>query len=151
MKEIIVQLISAAFASLGYSILFNAIPKRLPYLTLGGLITWSAYLISAHFLGGVFIPNLIATVIAGIYSEVLARIIKVPVVVIITPSIIPLVPGAGLYYTLYNFINKDYGLCIEKLFSTFMICLGIAAGMVISSIIGSSIKKRPFISIFKQT
>ena len=145
MTEIITMLIGSAFGSLGFSVMFNALPKRLPFLAVGGLLTCGTYLIFAHYLGGEFLPNLIATVVAGIYAEILARIIKAPVIVIIIPSIVPLVPGAGLYYTLFNFINKDYTVCVDKLFSTFMICLGIAGGMIISSILGSMIKKPPLI------
>ncbi len=150
MKDIIIQLIAAVFGSIGYGILFNILPKRIPFIALGGLLTWSIYLISSYFFEGYILPNLIATVIAGIYVEIFARIIKVPVIVLLLPSIVPLVPGAGLYYTLYNFINKDYTACVDKLFSTFMICIGIAAGMIISSIIGSSIKKPSFIQKKKQ-
>ena len=76
-----------------------------------------------------------ATLVCVVYSTVMARVLKTPSIVFITASIIPLVPGGALFYTMSNLIlgnsatAKVYGL------NTLQIALGIAGGIVVESLI----------------
>ena len=109
MPNAAVMLITAALSTLGFSILFYVHPRRLLVATLGGLLTTAAYLLAGHFLDGELLPNLIGALVGAGYSEIMARVTKVPVPVYMVPCVIPLVPGVGLYRTMLCLVQNDLG------------------------------------------
>ena len=66
---------------------------------LGGSICWIAYNL-LNFTGNDILQNFVATMAVALYSEILARIYKAPVTMFLIVGILPLVPGAGIYYTM---------------------------------------------------
>lgn len=111
----------ALLASLGFGILFNIKGKNLILAALGGAIGWFFYLLAIdHSCSKVF-SLFIASLAVSIYSETIARIFKTPVTIFMICAIIPLVPGAGMYYTMYESISGDIwsflSLCLETVSS----------------------------------
>ena len=51
--------------------------------------------------------NFVASLFAAFVSEFLAKHIKAPVTVFLTPTILPLVPGSSLYYTIEAFFQGN--------------------------------------------
>ncbi|MDK2810897.1 MAG: hypothetical protein PWR27_1606, partial [Petroclostridium sp.] len=72
-------------------------------------------------------------------SEFFARQFKMPVTIFLTSGIIPLVPGAGLYYTMLELVQNNYAAAISKGVETIFIAGSIAVAIAISS---SLFKKR---------
>lgn len=136
MKEVLVTLLTAVLGTLGFSILFYVHPRRLPLATLGGLLTCGIYLLVKHELGGELVPNLIAAFVGAGYSELCARLSKVPVPVYMMPAVIPLVPGGMLYETMYQLVSGHYAEAASAGLVTLQIALGIAGGIVASSVMG---------------
>ena len=108
MKDVAVTLITAALGTLGFSILFFVHPRRLALATIGGILTTAVYLLAGHFIGGELLSTLLGSIVAAGFSEVCARLTKVPVPVYMVPCIIPLVPGSALYGTMFNFVAGNY-------------------------------------------
>jgi len=56
----VIQIVTGALGSLGFSVLFNIRGKKLLITTLGGLISWSVFLLleagSPENLCGIFLP-----------------------------------------------------------------------------------------------
>ena len=144
MPNAAVMLITAALSTLGFSILFYVHPRRLLVATLGGLLTTAAYLLAGHFLDGELLPNLIGALVGAGYSEIMARVTKVPVPVYMVPCVIPLVPGSGLYGTMFNFVTGNYAAAAEAGLRTLQTALGIAGGIVIASVLGIIFRPRLF-------
>ena len=144
MPNAAVMLITAALSTLGFSILFYVHPRRLLVATLGGLLTTAAYLLAGHLLDGELLPNLIGALVGAGYSEIMARVTKVPVPVYMVPCVIPLVPGSGLYGTMFNFVTGNYPAAAEAGLRTLQIALGIAGGIVIASVLGIIFRPRLF-------
>ena len=144
MPNAAVMLITAALSTLGFSILFYVHPRRLLVATLGGLLTTAAYLLAGHFLDGELLPNLIGALVGAGYSEIMARVTKVPVPVYMVPCVIPLVPGSGLYGTMFHFVTGNYPAAAEAGLRTLQIALGIAGGIVIASVLGIIFRPRLF-------
>ena len=142
MPNAAVMLITAALSTLGFSILFYVHPRRLLVATLGGLLTTAAYLLAGHFLDGELLPNLIGALVGAGYSEIMARVTKVPVPVYMVPCVIPLVPGGGLYGTRFNFVTGNYPAAAEAGLRTLQTALGIAGGVVIASVLGILFRPR---------
>jgi uncharacterized membrane protein YjjB (DUF3815 family) len=142
MKDVIVLLVTSALATLGFSILFYVHPKRLLLATLGGLLTTAVYLLAGHFIDGELLPNLLGALAGAGYSELMARMTKVPVPVYMVPSVIPLVPGSGLYETMFHFVTGSYSVAASAAMRTLQITLGIAGGIVIASVLGLFFRPR---------
>ena len=66
---------------------------------------------------------------AAIYAEVLAYIYKTPTAVFFLISVIPLVPGRGLYYTMFYAVSTNWEQCGAFALSTFESAAGIALGI----------------------
>lgn len=97
----------------------------------GGL-GWAVFLAAQGHLGEVGAVFLAATA-ASVCSEVLARRHHQPVIVFLTPGIIPIVPGGKAYLTMLSFVQKDYTQGVVLLVTTLFLAGAIAAGIIITS------------------
>ncbi len=131
--NILKELITATLGSLGFALLFHVSKKHLPSAALGGLICWSAYLLSAKFISGYFLAPLIAAAVSTLYAEISARIFKAPTTVFLIPSVIPLIPGSSLYYTMYYAVLGDYSQFKSFGEKTALIAFGMAVGISLVS------------------
>lgn len=125
-----IQIITAALGTLGFSLVFGSRRSHLLYLSIGGALSWTAYLAAAQFYSSEPFCYFIAAAAVGIYSEILARILKTPTVSILIPSVLPLIPGGMLYYTMRYAIAKDWALFISNGSLTLSIALSIALGVI---------------------
>ena len=142
MKDVLMTLLTAALGTVGFSILFYVHPRRLTLATLGGVLTTAVYLLGGHFIGGELLPSLLGALAGAGFSEICARLTRVPVPVYMVPCVIPLVPGSALYATMFNFVSGQYKLAADAALTTLEVSLGIAGGIVIASVLGLFI--RPF-------
>lgn len=104
-----VQILSSFIGALGFSILFNMRGKKLFFAGLGGLVSWTVYLVIASMTTSTFLPNFAASMTATVYAEALARLAKSPATIFLIGAIIPLVPGGQLYYTMNYAVSKKLG------------------------------------------
>ena len=98
------------------------------------------YIISIH-LNSYTSATFFAAIVVGILGELLARYYKKPATVYIIPGIVPLVPGAGMYYTMLALVSKDFYTAINKGTETFFIAAAISLGIIISTSLSRSIKR----------
>ena len=93
------------------------------------------YLLPQKYTHSIAFSLFIASLVISIYSEIVARIFKAPVTLFLVVALLPLVPGAGMYYTMYQSIignaTKSLSLGIETIFNAGAIAL---APMVVSSV-----------------
>ncbi|MBE6647969.1 MAG: ASCH domain-containing protein [Ruminococcaceae bacterium] len=143
MEYYVTTLVAAAFGTLGFGMQFKIKPSALAVCTAGGMLSWSIVLISDYLDCGIFTSNLLASIFAIIFSSCVAIKLKLPSTVLLTPCIVPLVPGGSLYYTMESLIWKDYDKFYEYGTSALLTAVGIAGGIVIGSILFSAARK-PF-------
>ena len=104
------QSIAAAVGCVGFAILFNIHGKGVFFSSMGGLFTWMVYLIVMRITDSAFAANFWASLFAGFYSEIMARIRKKPAIAYLVVSIFPLLPGAGVYYTMNYAVRRQMDL-----------------------------------------
>ena len=130
-----IQLVAAIFGSIGFAIFFNVRNRLLWLCTLGGFLAESVYLIAMNiglpWSDNRFITVAIAAIFAAIFSEALSKKLKVPTTIFFIVSVIPLIPGRGLYFTMQCAVQQDWAKCADFAISTLQIALGIAVGIVI--------------------
>lgn len=136
MRNPLFQFIVAAFATIFFGVTFQ-VPRR-HYLACGvvGAVGWVTYLL-CHDVAG-FSPatsTLIAVLPLTALCRVFAIRFRAPVTLFLLCGIFPLVPGAGIYYTAYYFLQDQGELCAERGFETLKIALAIAFGIALVSAI----------------
>jgi len=94
---------------LGFCILFNIHGRGMVFCGLGGMLTWLVYSLMLRFTGGDLTAYFWATLFSAAYSEAMARIRKCPAIGYLVVGIFPLIPGAGVYYTMRHAVlgNMD--------------------------------------------
>lgn len=134
-EKYMVMIMTAAAGTLGYCLLINVKRNKIVYGCLGGVV--STFLYCACVEAGLtpLLQNLIPAAVVTLYAEVLARVIKAPATVFLIPSIIPLVPGGRLYYTMRAIVDGDADSAKIYAMETIVIALGIAVGIVVISLV----------------
>ena len=140
--EIIKQLLFAFISTIGFSILFSTPKDSIIKAGLVGSISWGIYFLSSNIFNiSTVTSTLLASISVGIMGELLAKYNKKPATVFIIPGIIPLVPGAGMYYTMLELVEKNYYAAVDKGTETLFIAASISIGLIISATLSASIKR----------
>lgn len=130
---IIIQMIAGMIACIGFAYLFNCPQKHILQSAFAGGLGWVAYYYSIAYGCSNIVATLIGTIVLSFVCEIFARTYKDAVTVFTIPAILPLVPGAGVYYTLLAIIENDLDLAILKGFDTLGCAMSIAVGIVMVS------------------
>lgn len=130
----LIQIITAMIGSLGFAILFNIRGKQLPVAFLGGGLTFALFLLLDHFVESEMLCYFLVALTASLYAEVMARVLRSPATVFIAPCLIPMVPGASLYYTMSHALNDNAEGFIEKGTATLQIAAALAVGVIVSTV-----------------
>ena len=126
----IIQTLTGAICAVGFAVLFNVHGKKLWLLFLGGALDWIVYLVCMRWGGGIFVSMLLATATAALSSEILARIVHAPVLLLMVPMLIPLVPGGDLYHTMRALILADKESLMVYSQKTLLQAAAIALGII---------------------
>lgn len=129
MEKYIVQLIAALLGSAGFAMLFHLRGKLVLPAGIGGMLCWGTYLLAEHYLGGLLIPSVIGSAFAALYAEFLARRMKAPATLFFVPTVISMIPGSTLYYTMSSAVGKDWEQAHIYGSNTIQYALGIAIGI----------------------
>ena len=141
MMDYIIQTLMGAIGSVGFAVLFNVRGKKLILFFLGGALDWAVYLLCSHNGCNAFLSMLFATMTAALSSEILARVIHTPVLLLLVPMLVPLIPGGDLYRSMDALIRSEqerflaYGS--SAITAAGAICLGIICITAITHIIFS--------------
>lgn len=118
---------------LGFAIYFNIHGPGMLICTIGGVLAWSAYMLTVYSTANVVLGNLVGGITASVYAEIMARVRKYPAISYLVVSIFPLIPGAGVYYTMNYAVMGEMTLFAEKGFETAAIAGAIALGILLVS------------------
>lgn len=99
------QAVASFLGCIGFSILFNIHGPGGLLCALGGMFAWLIYLIALRYTGNDLTAYFTSTLFAAVYSEIMARIRKYPAISYLVVSIFPLIPGAGVYYTMNHAVQ----------------------------------------------
>lgn len=127
------QLLACFIGCYGFAVLFNIHGPGILICTVGGVLTWGAFLILTEMGFDDIMAYLWATVIAAAYSEIMARIRKYPAISYLVVSIFPLIPGAAVYYTMNYAVRGDMSSFAEQGTHTIAIAGIMAVGMLMIS------------------
>ena len=138
--QLAAQFVLAGLGTLSFAVLFACPRRTLPFCALVGAAGWLIYEIAV--LGGMepFAACLLAVIPLTLLARICAIFLKSPVTIFLLSGIFPLVPGAGIYYTAYYFIQGENALALSNGISTFKIAVALAIG--IAFVLGLPLPKK---------
>jgi len=134
--QIALEMVVAFVAVFFIAVTLEAPKRTLRYGALAGGLGWGVYLVGLLFMDIVAATFMASLFIAWI-AHLFARYLKTPVTIYFIPAFITLVPGAGVYQSVYSFINKEYALAQQHLVLTLQISGAIALAIfIVDSLFG---------------
>jgi uncharacterized membrane protein YjjB (DUF3815 family) len=138
----ILSFIYSFFTTIGFSVLFNIPRHEMIYAGLCGGSGWMINtLLKDYGVSNIF-SAFVGALVVGILAEIFAKLRKMPATVFVSPGIIPLVPGYGLYFTMLSVIEKNYDEAIRVGFETLMMASVIATAIILSTTFGKLLRRK---------
>ena len=97
-------------------------------------LNWVVIICLSHYFYFICM-NFFAAVVSALYSELMARSRKYPVTSYLVISLLPLVPGAGIYYTMSLGLGGDVQAAVHKGLET----AGVAGSIAVAILLVSTI------------
>ncbi len=123
--ELMLQVLSAFVGVVAVAISFQ-VPKK--YLLLAGATGaggWLVELVMEELLQSSIVSSFLAALLVAVLAQIFARVSKAPVTLYLVTGILPLVPGVGMYRTVYYLLQSNHELTSYYLSYTLQI-----AGMI---------------------
>ena len=127
----VIQCLFAMVACLGFVVVFNIHGYGNLLCVLGGGLTWAAYCLVQHLGGAELLCYFLATVFAAVFAELMARVRKYPAISYLITSLLPLIPGAGVYYSAQQAMQGNTVGFVEYSAHTLAIAGVMAAGILL--------------------
>lgn len=138
----ILSIFGAFLAAVGFAVIFNIRGKELLAAAIGGTLGFACYTIQLEFGTSNITALFISSLIFSIFSEVFARKLKVPVTVFLVIALIILVPGKGMYYTMFEIIQGNTNQAILTGIDTLASAGALALGTIFVSTLTKLITKK---------
>ena len=125
---IFLEIFVAFAATMAFAVIFNVSRSELIF---AGLVAEGVYLFTLRISDETALAIFVASIAVTVLSRILANVRRMPVTVYLISGIISLVPGAGMYNTVYNIISSDYMKAIYTGVDTIKVAVAIAVGIVL--------------------
>lgn len=125
LQQIILPCLYSLIASIAFGVQFNIKLRHMIMAGIGGTLTQFIFL--AFELSGTneMLCYFFSAASVSVYSEIMARQLRVPVNMYLVIGIIPLVPGGYMYNTMITLIGGD----TDVFFEMFLTAVGIAGAI----------------------
>lgn len=135
------EVIYAFISTLGFGILFNVRDKNLFFSALGGSLGWFFYSLTLRQTESTILAMLFASIVISIYAEIFSRILKNPVTLFLVCALITLVPGSGMYNTVFAAVEGNISESVNYGIETLSLAGVIAVGIILVSTLSRLIQK----------
>lgn len=129
----IIQILTAGLGALGYALIYNIRGKKLVMAALGGLFSWTLFVLFSRFIDSEPIKYFLVAALISAYSEMMARVLKTPTTTFIMTALIPLIPGGSLYYTMAYAFESDMNAFLEQAIYTLKLASALALGILLTT------------------
>lgn len=130
MIRILVLVVFTVFGVGGVALVFGVEKKHITWGVLSAVICCIGYEVALLLGCSTFVAALIGSALCAGYSDAMAHVLKVPATMMIILGILPLVPGASLYYTVLGAVQSDMVKFSENGTRALWMAAGIAIGII---------------------
>ncbi len=111
------------------------------FAALGGAVGWFFYSLTVNLSDSNILAMLIASISISIYAEIFSRVLKNPVTLFLVCSLIPLVPGSGMDYTVFEAVEGNVFDSLNNGIETLSLAGVIAVGIILVSTLSRLMQK----------
>lgn len=140
-KYELIQIITGFIGSCAFAILFNIRGKRLAATAFGGFLSWFLFVVLSRIIHTEALNYFIVAALISLYAEIMARALKTPTTTFITTSLISLIPGGSLYYTMAYAFENDTDKFVRQAISTVSLASALALGIITATTITNLLLK----------
>lgn len=135
----IISTFASFIATLCFAVVFNIRGVNKFWAAGGGMLGWVSYQLSLEAGLSQVYSLLTAAVLFSAYAELTARRLQTPVTTLIICAMIPLVPGGGMYNTMFAVVQGNthdaIGLALETLGQAGTLAAGVALVSTVTNLI----------------
>lgn len=142
-SNLYIQFFGAVVACVGFSLWFRVTGRKMVFCALGALLTWGVYRLAEENGAGTFTTTLISAIFCGLYGQFMARVNKTPATIFTTICILPIIPGACLYFAMHGVVFRNLELAHTKGTELGLTCFGIVLGYMVVEVVNRYIWRRP--------
>lgn len=113
MEKYLLQMVMGCIGALGFAVLFNVQYNKLWLIAVSSALSWLGYAMCMILNTGVFWAFFCGTAVAALLSEILARVVKTPVLLLLVPILIPLIPGCDLYHMMSSLVRGQEAVMLD--------------------------------------
>ena len=95
-----------------------------------GALGWMVYYFTVDYTSAA-VASFLAALIVVLISRILTVRMKCPITIFMISGIVPLVPGAGVYYTAYYLVMNQLGEAAQRGLGAVKVAFGIVLGIVL--------------------
>lgn len=128
-----IHIVFSFLAACGFAVFLSAPRKTLFVSGANGMISWIIYILLVRQNVDIMLANFFAASTASFLSEIFAIKFKKPTIIFIVPGIITLIPGLGLYNTMFYMIEGQFQLSMQTGATVMFASGSIALGVVVAS------------------
>lgn len=138
------NVIAAVIGTIAFGAIFGVPKKYYPYCGLIGGAGWAVYVILWEIFHCWSEPTVVflSTVLVILLSRLFAIRERCPVTIFLISGILPLVPGAGIYWTSYYLVTNQLNEATERGFLAVKVAVAIVLGIVFVFEIPQSVFRR---------
>ena len=125
------EFIFAFLGTLGFTLIFNVPLRHIPVASFVGGAGWVVFQIADAMGCGVAIACFFGACTVGLTSDIASKVFKEAATIFVIPGVLPLVPGAGTYYTMLAVIEGNLDQAAAKGIETLAMAGAIALGLLV--------------------
>lgn len=129
-REIFVNCAVPFAATVAYVILFNVPRKYFVSCGFTGMVAWIVYNAATGAVSEAA-ASFLAALVAVFISRMLTVRMRCPITIFLLAGIIPLVPGAGIYYTAYYLVTNQMSMAAARGLGAVKVAFGIVLGIAV--------------------
>ena len=142
MVEVFEQIVLSFIASVAFGIILNSPKRGIIYCGLVGSVGWVSFWASNQYFNDLAVSNFIGSLVIGLLCIYLSRKLRLPVITINTPAIVPLVPGGAAYMSVRSLVEENYIESINYLMDVLWTAGAIVLGFMVVKLIENSLNAR---------
>ena len=141
MTTILEQLATSFVASAAFGLIFNVPKRALVQCGVVGMLGWALYVALTQQAVNITAAALIAAGCVAVFSQIMAKLYRMPIIVFNVSGIIPLVPGGLAYNAMRSAVENEFDAALRLGMQAFLISGAIAMGLVLSEVVNRAIRR----------
>ena len=137
----LINILCPFLGSLGFALIYKCSRRLILPVAMGGLVSGIVYAAVLPNSANIFLSRFLSSFAAMTYCETCAKAFRAPATVFIPAALLPLLPGANLFYAMSSLVVWNSASFSENLAAAAQSGFGIAMGIMSASLVFHIVSK----------